>query len=260
MNQLSVLAGMITLAYVLSRFIKIPVRELAVQLPGIYLSVAININTLIGLLVAGLTASGADWIYRSHPALKGSAAPHLILPALTALVIGFPINQLPFGVAWWLGLAGGVLVLVLVLIGEYISIDVEDIRQPLASAVLMAMSFALYLILATSLRSAGTRLFLTLPGLAIGAWLVGLRVFHLSLHGQWLIYESAIIAFILGQVVSALYYYPFTPIAFGVLVLGPCYALTSLFTGLIEEKPVRQILIEPLLAIVVAIGVAIWAS
>jgi len=259
-DRISVLGGMITLAYVLTHFINIPIKELAVQLPGIYLAVQINVNTLVAILVAGLTAAGADWIYHDHPALKGKTISYLILPALTSLVIGFPLAQLPFGIAWWLGIAAGVLVLVLVLIGEYISINAKDVRQPLAAAGLTAVSFALYLVMATSLRSEGTRLFLALPGLAVGAWLVSLRVLHLRLHGQWLVYEAAIIAFIVSQLVAAFFYWPVTPIAFGVLVVGPSYALLSLFIGLIEEKPIRQVLIEPALAVLISIGVAIWAS
>jgi hypothetical protein len=258
-DRMSVLTGMITLAYILSRFLNLPTRVLAVQLPGVYLSVNIDVNTLIGFFVAGLTAAGADWIYRDHPALKGSALPHLILPALTALVIGFPLHQLPFGINWWIGLLMGVMLLGLVLTGEFVSIDSEDIRHPLAAAGLSAVSFALYLVLAVSLRSEGVRLFLTLPGLALGAWLVSLRVLHLRLQGQWLVYEGALIGFIVGQCAAALYYWPVTPVAFGMLVTGPAYALNSLFIGLIEERPLRRVLIEPALAILITIGVAAWA-
>jgi len=259
-ERISVLAGMIMLAYVLTHFIDIPVRQLAVQLPGIYLAIQIDANTFVGILVAALTAAGADWILHDHPALRSSAVPYLILPSLTALVIGFPLHQIQFGITWWFVLALGVLILVFVLVGEFISIDAKDIRQPLAAAGLTAVSFALYLVLATSLRSDGTRLFLALPGLALGAGLVSLRVLHLRLNGQWLVYEAAIIAFIVGQFVAALFYWPVMPVAFGVLIMGSTYTLTSLFAGLIEEKPIRQVLTEPTIAILVAIGVAIWAS
>jgi hypothetical protein len=257
-DRMSVLTGMITLAYILSRFLNIPSRELAVQLPGIYLSISIDVNTLVGLLVAGLTAAGADWIYRDHPALNGSALPYWILPALTALVIGFPLHLLPFGINWWIGLLMGVMLLGLVLTSEFISIDSEDFRHPLVAAGLSAVSFALYLVLAVSLRSEGLRLFLILPGLGFGAWLVSLRVLHLRMQGQWLIYEGAFIGFIVSQFGAALYYWPVTPVAFGVLVTGPTYALTSLIIGLIEEKPLRRTLIEPALAILITIGVAAW--
>jgi hypothetical protein len=175
------------------------------------------------------------------------------------LVIGFPLHQLPFGTIWWIGLLMGVLLLGLVLTGEFISIDTEDIRHPLAAAGLSAVSFSLYLVLAVSLRSEGIRLFLMLPGLALGVWLVSLRVLHLRLKGQWLIYEGALIALIVSQCAAALYYWPLTPVAFGVLVTGPTYALNSLFFGLIEEKPLRRVLIEPALAILITIGIAAWA-
>jgi hypothetical protein len=256
---MSVLTGMITLAYILSRFLNLPTRQLGLQLPGIYLSVSIDVNTLIGFFVAGLTAAGADWIYRDHPALRGRALPYWILPALTALVIGFPLHQLPYGIDWWIGLLLGVMLLGLVLTGEFVSIDSEDIRHPLAAAGLSAVSFALYLVLAVSLRSEGVRLFLTLPGLALGAWLVSLRVLHLRLQGQWLVYEGALIGLIVSQCAAALYYWPVTPVAFGMLVTGPTYALNSLFIGLIEEKPLRRVLIEPALAILITVGVAAWA-
>jgi hypothetical protein len=259
-DRVSVLAGMITLAYIMTHFIDIPAQELALQLPGIYLAVQININTLVGILVGGLTAVGADWVFQDHPALRGRTLPYLILPALSAWVIGLPLSQIPFGWGWWLILAGGVLMLTLVLVGEYISINIEDIRQPLAVALLTAASFTLFLILAISLRSEGTRLFLALPGLTLGAGLVSLRVLHLRLQGQWLVYEGAIIAFIVSQITAALYYWPITPVAFGVLILGPTYALTSLIAGLVEERSLRSAMIEPVLAIVIAIGVAVWAS
>jgi hypothetical protein len=258
-DRMSVLTGIITLAYILSRFLNIPTRTLAVQLPGIYLSISIDINTLVGFFVAGLTAAGADWIYREHPALKGSALPYWILPALTALVIGFPLHQLPFGVGWWIGLLMGVMLLALVLTGEYVSIDSNDIRHPLAAAGLSAVSFALFLVLVVSMRSEDIRLFLTLPGLAFGAWLVSLRVLHLRLQGQWLIYEGALIGMIVSQIAAALYYWPVTPVAFGVLVTGPAYALNSLFIGLIEERPLRRILVEPAIAILISMGAAAWA-
>jgi hypothetical protein len=259
-DRVSVLAGMITLAYIMTHFVDIPTQVMALQLPGVYLAVQIDINTLVGILVAGLTAVGADWIFQDHPARKDRILPHLILPALSAWVIGLPLNQTPFGWGWWLVLAGGVLLLTLVLIGEYISINTEDTRQPLAAAGLTAVSYALYLVLATSLRSGGTRLFLALPGLTLGAWLVSLRVLHLRLQGQWLVYENAIIASIVSQFTAALYYWPITPVAFGVLVLGPTYALTSLIGGLVEERPLRNAIIEPALAVLIAIGVAVWAS
>lgn len=65
--------------------------------------------------------------------------------------------------------------LMAVLVAEYIVIDDQDDRQPLASAGLTVVSFALYLILAASLRFAEMRLYLIIPALV---WRAG-----------WLLYE-----------------------------------------------------------------------
>ena len=168
------------------------------------------------------------------------------LPALTALVIGIPLSSVPVGLGWWLGLISGAIILVLVLIAEYIAVDPDDIRLPIATAALSAVSFALFLLLAGALRANGVRLLYNTPALVVAAWLVSLRVTNLRLHGEWTIYESAIIAFVIGQITAAFNYWPLTPIAFGLVLLGPSYALISLFCNLIDEKPFRKLIVEPM--------------
>jgi hypothetical protein len=171
---------------------------------------------------------------------------------------GVPLSQAPTIWIWWLGLALGGGVLVFVLVGEYITIDFEDVRRPLAAAGLTAISFALYLVLATTLRSSGLRLSLLLPALTLAAGLVSLRVLNLRLRDEWLIYESGLIAVLVGQGVAALYYWPLSPLSFGLLVFGATYALNSLFMGLIEERPLRQAVRMPVIIILLAVGAALW--
>ena len=257
-DRLSVLAAIIILVYALARFIDLPSREFAAQLPGVYINLLLDENTLVALFVAGLTASGADWLLRDHPVLQGrSSVQHIILPALTAIAIGLPLNRLPFGAVWWVGLALGAGTLVLVLVGEYIALDTEDLRQPLAAAGLSAVSFTLFLVLMVAVRDAGVRLFIVLPLVSIATWLVSLRVMQLRLHGIWTVYEAAIIAFILAQLAAALHYLPLSSVGFGLAVLGPTYALTSLMVGLIEGKPAKGILFEPILVWIATWGAAL---
>jgi hypothetical protein len=256
-DRLSVLTAMIVLAYTLERFINLPSRQISGQLPGLYIEFNISVNMVTSLLVACMTAAGANWLMRSHPAAQGKhSLEHAILPALTALVIGIPLGGVPVGLGWWIGLISGAFILGLVLIAEYIAVDPQDIHLPLASAALSAVSFALFLLLAGALRAGGVRLLYTIPALVFAAWLVSLRVTNLRLHGEWTIYESAIIAFVIGQTSAAFNYWPLTPIAFGLVLLGPSYALISLFCNLIEEKPYRQAIFEPIISIVIAWGAA----
>jgi len=143
------------------------------------------------------------------------------------------------------------------LIAEYIAVDPQDIRLPFATAALSAVSFALFLILAGALRAGGVRLLYNTPALVLASWLVSLRVTNLRLHGEWTIYESAIIAFVMGQITAAFNYWPLSPITFGLLLLGPSYALISLFCNLIEEKPFRRAIFEPIISLLIAWGAAL---
>jgi hypothetical protein len=257
-DHLSVLAAMIVFAYTLGRFIDLPSWQISKQLPGLYIEFHINVNMVTSLLVACMTAAGANWLMREHPAAKGiHSLEHAILPALTSLVIGIPLGGVPVGLGWWVGLISGAFILVLVLIAEYIAVDPEDIRLSLATAALSAVSFALFLVLAGALRAGGVRLLYNAPALVFAAWLVSLRVTNLRLHGEWTIYESAIIAFVIGQITAAFNYWPLTPIAFGLVLLGPSYALISLFCNLIEEKPFRKLIFEPIISILIAWGAAL---
>jgi len=257
-DQLSILAAMIILAYTMARFIDFPSWQIAHQLPGLYIELNINVYLINAVLVSSLTAAGANFLMRGHPAARSRYnLEHAILPALTALVIGIPLSSVPVGIGWWIGLISGALILVLVLIAEYIAVDPQDVRLPLASAALSAVSFALFLVFAAALRAGGVRLLYNVPLLVIAAWLVSLRVTNLRLHGEWTIYESIIIAFVVGQIAAAFNYWPLSPVSFGLLLLGPSYALISLLCNLIEEKPFRQVIFEPAISLVIAWGAAL---
>jgi hypothetical protein len=260
-DRLSVLIAVILLSFSLTHFVEVPAWEPEIQLPGFYLSIIVSIQNVVLILVSGLTAAGADWLFHDHPALQGrSTIPYWLLPSLTVFGIGLPLMQLPLGLIWWGWLMMGGIVLTFVLVGEYISIDTGDIRQPLAAAVLTAVAFALFLLLAIGFHIAELRLFFLMPGVFIGTWLVSVRSLHLRLHGEWAVYESAIIAFVVTQFSAGIIYWPLPPVTFGILLLGPTYALNSLFIGLIEERPLKNLLVEPAVALAVAIGVALWIS
>ena len=262
-QRLSILSATILLAYAIARFVNLPVRELSAQLPGLFLSIELNAQNLVSLLVAGITAAGADWLLRDHPSLKKEAKSkrlmeHLLVPGLTALVIGLPLLEVPPGPVWWIGfiLAGGLLMLVLV--AEYIVVDPDDIRQPIGAATLTAVSFSLYLILAITLSESDLRLSLILPALTIAVWLVSLRTLHLRLRGHWAFLEAGIVALITAQWTAALYYMPLSPVSFGLALTGPAYSITSLIASLSEGKTIRQSYLEPLIVLILVWGVAFW--
>ncbi|MBK8618582.1 MAG: hypothetical protein IPN96_16035 [Anaerolineales bacterium] len=72
-----------------------------------------------------------------------------MLPTLTTFVVGVPLTLLPDGTSWWVGFAFAAVVLVIVFLAEYITIDPSAPSYGFARAGLTALAYALFLILAT---------------------------------------------------------------------------------------------------------------
>ena len=260
-NQVGVLTAAVLLAFALAHLIQTPEFTLELQLPGFYFSYPISLNTLMVVLAAGLTATGMDWLLHSHPSLgKAATIEYWALPTLATFIIGIPLTILPPGNAWWLGFATGGLLLVLVFLAEYIVVEPSAPQYAIATAGLTALSFAVYLILTTALRFSGVRLFLMVPALFIAASLVSLRILHLRISEKWEYNWALGIALVCTQIGAALHYWPVSPVQFGLVVLGPLYALSNLTANLLEGVPLRRAMTEPVLALALAWGTAILFS
>jgi hypothetical protein len=196
-----------------------------------------------------------DWLLRSHPSLGDSPTiEYWVLPTLATFIIGIPLAILPPGTTWWLGFGIGGLLLVLVFLAEYIVVEPSAPQYAIATAGLTALSYAIYLILTAALRFSGARLFLVAPTLFIAASLVSLRTLHLRASQKWEFNWALGIALVCMQIGAALHYWPVSPIQFGLALLGPLYALTTLTANLLEGVPLRRTVTEPLLALALAWG------
>ncbi|HKG52877.1 MAG TPA: hypothetical protein VKB04_01355, partial [Anaerolineales bacterium] len=101
-DRVGMLTSTVLLAFALTHLIQSPEFNLEIQLPGFFFLLPLNLSTAMGLLTAGLTATGMDWLLRGHPSLKGRLTYQWwLLPTLTTFVIGVPLSVLPNGTAWW---------------------------------------------------------------------------------------------------------------------------------------------------------------
>jgi hypothetical protein len=125
-------------------------------------------------------------------------------------------------------------------------------------AVLTAISYTLFLILAVALRYSSARLYLLVPALFIAAFLASLRILHLRLSGRWEYAWSAGIAFVCIQIASGLHYWPVSPIQFGLMLIGLLYGLTSFAMNLGEDQPARRAVLEPAIIIGLCWGLAVF--
>ena len=258
-TRVSILTAIVLLAFALTRLVSAPPLQLTIPLAGVYVTLSFNLNTMIVLLAAGLTAAGMDWLLRTHPSLeKGETREHWLLPTLTVLVIGVALYTLPQTMIWWLRFGLGAAILLLVFFAEFVAVDPIDSRYPFATAVLTVLAFIIFLILAVALKATNVRLFLLAPALFVGGGLVALRTLHLRLNERWELTWAIGIGLVTIQLGAALYYMPLTPVRFGLGLLGPLYALTSLAVSLAEGIPPRQAILEPAVMLVLLCGLMIW--
>jgi len=252
-NRLGMLVASVLLTFALIRLIQSPRFTLTITLPGFYFAYPVTLGSAMTILAAALAATGMDWLTRDHPALgKKTNIEHLMLPTLTTFVVGTPLALLPKDTTWWIGFALSAILLTSVFLAEYITIDQSAPSYGIARAGLTALSYALFLILDTSLRFSGARMFLLVPIIFIVAALISLRILHLDGKDRWDFPWAIGIAFVCAQIGAGLHYWPLTPIQFGLALTGPLYALTMLSVNLTENIPLRRAALIP----VITVGIA----
>jgi hypothetical protein len=255
-NRLGILIASVLLTFALTKLIQSPNFTLTITLPGFYFTYPLTLGSAMTILAAALTATGMDWLTRDHPALgQKPNIEHLMLPMLTTFVVGAPLALLSNGTAWWVGFAFSAILLTSVFLAEYITIDQSAPSYGLARAGLTALAYALFLILTTSLRFSGARMFLLIPVIFIVAALISLRILHLDGTDRWDFPWAIGITFVCAQIGAGLHYWPLTPIQFGLALTGPLYALTMLSASLAENIPLRRAALGP--AIIVGLA---WIS
>lgn len=249
-DRVGMLTSTVLLAFALTHLIQTPGFNLELQLPGFLFQLPVTLSTVMGLLTAGLTATGMDWLLRGHPSLNGRPTYQWwLLPTLTTFVIGVPLSILPSGASWWIAFFVTGAFLFFVFVAEYVVVDPGAPYYAIAMAGLTAISYTLFFVLAVALRYSGIRLYILAPALFIAAALACLRILHLRLTGRWEYAWALGIGFVCVQLASGLHYWPLSPIQFGLMLIGSLYALTNLGINLLENQPARRAVLEPAIVI-----------
>jgi hypothetical protein len=252
LDRISILASTILLAYTFAGLINISERVFATQLPGIYLEIKISTQTVVSFLAACLAASGTNWLLRDHPSGKiNRLAIYILLPAITAWIIGVPIHQQALGFFWWVGILLGGGVLILVLMAEFTVVDTNNPNYVFASAGLTILAYALLFLLSVTLKASQIRLYQLIPPLMLMMFIVSLRILHLRSQGKLALQEASLITLIIAQISIAAYYLPFSPISFGLFLLGPAYGFNSIFANIGDKKPWKEAMIDPVIAFII---------
>ncbi|UYN89713.1 MAG: hypothetical protein KIT08_00375 [Anaerolineales bacterium] len=257
-ERLSAVMAVILLAYVAVRFVQVPPLVLNWEFIGVLLPIRLGVNTLLAVLVAGLTAAGADWLLRDHPALgQRTTYSHWLLPAMTAWVLALVLSNLPFTATWWLAFLVCALLLLAILLAEYSSVSEEGRLYAAVSTALSMLSLILFLMLAISVRGLGLRLFLALPAVGLAAFLAGTRLNLLRSVENWHSLQLLGMTFVIVQLAAVLHYLPVSPLGYGLLLLGALFGLNNFMANLNAEQDWRTAAREPAVALGVFLILAV---
>lgn len=220
-DQLSVITATIGLGYVLSRFMFLPDRTVETMLFGSPISVHVDGQAILIILLAALITNGTDVLIRSHPSfrlepLNLHPLSHWIMPALTTLTAGVILNSIPEQSLWLLGMIVGVSILVIVLVIEYSVIEPE---MSLISRLQIGYTLLSYLVALVGfvwVAQLGVRSAISGTSILLIGGLISFRL--LLLHGSdsaeagW---NSLVVGLILAELMWALGYWALPPMLVG---------------------------------------------
>jgi hypothetical protein len=260
-NRLSIVTATIMLAFALTQLVSFPAQDYVFSVLGIVIVFYLDFSFVIIVFCVFLAGAGMEWLIQSHPEKdryqsRWAYFRHWIVPVLTSIVIGVTLNTFAGGLIWWAVYMLGSLLLFAVFIAEYNVVTAEDYRNPMATVVLTALSFTLYLLLAIAVFSADIRLYIRLPLLGIGAMMVISRTLFLRL-GKWHTLWAVVNSMIISEMVVGFNYLPITPVQFGLLLVGVAYALTSIVTAFDESRTALAFWGEPISMLVLTVIVSI---
>jgi hypothetical protein len=265
-RHLSTISAIILLVNGISRLVEIPSRGFRVTMLNIQWVIEINGNLLFMLLLALLVVLGSESILRSHPALA-SAAPdrktrstvlHWILPGITAFGGSAAVNMFPPGPRWWLGLVLVTVLLILSIVGEYMTLEREGWRYDLASVGLNILGLTLLAILLNAIHASAARLTFALPIIAVVVAGIALRLLDLlDPENAVKPYFAAGIGLLAAELALPLFYVPISSVAFGLILTLATHTLVGVTQIRARDPRNKSIMLEYLFIDAVAVLVLV---
>ena len=248
-NQLSVVGGVVCLVFAAGRY-----------------AVTANdsgTNTVIAGIAALVAGTGAVTVMRPQAGSTRQPAWFSgIVPAAAAAVLGLGLAQLPVGAPWWLGLAGAAALWLIVVLAEYVTLDPDEGRRPLATLGLGVLTYILVFVLFTALAAAGARAALSATSCGALAGILAWRLFALQPRAE--IGRAGLYALVVGlfaaEVMWALGYWRVRPVTAAAVGLALFYLTVGLLGAQLQGRLRRRLWIEYAVVGLLALALAAAAS
>lgn len=266
LDRLSLLTSLVLVGLTLSLVLDLPSRHFDFYFLGSEASFTVSGVWLIASVLAALTAAGVNGVARAHPRIHLGETRYLfilwILPALIVIAATMILSTTNIRINGAFALTGiaitGVF-LTVVVIGEYVTIDLSDRWYSLARLGVNTAVYLAALIFFATIYSWKIRTFYSAPAIGVVAGLLALELLRGSesdFRRTWLF--GAVVGLSLGEIVWALNYMNLPGFMGGALLLVFFYAMAGLLQQYLWDRLNRIVFAEFTMIVIGAITLLFW--
>jgi hypothetical protein len=242
-------AALVVLGLILATFLQLSTWTREVTVLGSPLKIEVTQTGLMAALLVGITCAGTDAIVRSHPTARRIEARYSFvtwtLPALTVLLATVLLPQASTRLYQIGGMALTGLVMILVISAEYLTVDPEDGRYPIARLSLNGWAYLLALVIYVLIYSEKTRSLVSATAVMLVSSLLALEFLRSAGQG---FARTALYALIAGlstaEIIWAMNYWQVSGITGGLLLLLGFYVFTGLANQQLQGRLTRRVVVE----------------
>ena len=229
---------------------------------GSPVAITVTTNTVLGLILAGLAASGAEAIVRAHPlSHSGESGPHWLAWGVPVALIGVAVFLLPVAPSrlyWLVGLILTGIALGLSLAGIYYTMDPFATGYRRARLGMNALTYGIALVLYLVVYRTRARSIVSATEIMLVSGLLALELLRGSQRPTMSVALYAVITgVVLGQATWVLNYMRLQSLTGGLVLLLIFYNVVGLSQNAIQGRIGRRVAIEYGLITIAALAL-IW--
>jgi len=259
-QRLSVFIGLILLSLVLTQFVELPTRTLAITVFGSPLGVNLDAGWLMAVLLASLVCTGTDALVRTHPRAQEVSLRYTfvywILPGLLGLAAARLLSAPVARPVWAAGLAATGALFAIVLTAEYTTVDPVAPVYPQARLFLNVIAYTLAFVLFILIYQTRGRSLITATAMLVISFALALDLLWSAGNklGQTFLLAAAV-GLVLGEASWAMNYWQVSAWSGGMLLMLIFYVMTGIASQHLQGKLSRQVLFE--FVVVAVVGMAV---
>lgn len=240
-GQAGVFVSLIVLGLAFTPEMELPGRTFSFYVLGSLASIRLSATELMAALLASLACTGTDSLIRSHPLVRQGGSHYTFtfwaLPGLAVVTAALLLPLAPNRACWLSGLALTAVLLLLIAVAQYHTVDLTDPGYRLARLALSILVYVVALSLFTLIYGKVHSLFSATAAAAVGGLLALelLRGVHPDLRRTG--FYAFITGLAVGEVTWALNYWAVSRLSGGLLLLLVFY----LVAGLAREGLLRKL-------------------